>query len=206
MDTIREAFAFNLKLKRGKRTQAEFAEFLGLPLRTYQKIEAGNVPQRATMKQLTLKLGVSEVELVQMPGGAPNIRGAEHSNPEIAKSYSNSVKRMRQKAGINRVALAKRSGLPESLIEEIENGCDAPITVFQTLAWSLDCGVGDLVGEVEVPRRQHAPPPSRSSLLGEIIIALGDLNETQLNGVLTAVRLAARAGIVERKDLEKKSR
>jgi transcriptional regulator with XRE-family HTH domain len=71
LNTIREAFAFNLRLLRGNKTQAEMAEFLSLPLSTYQKLESGQVPQRGTMEAITQKLGVSEVSLVQLPGEAP---------------------------------------------------------------------------------------------------------------------------------------
>jgi hypothetical protein len=47
------------------------SEFLGLPLRTYQKIETGTLPTEATMRLITQRLGVSEASLVQLPDVAP---------------------------------------------------------------------------------------------------------------------------------------
>lgn len=53
---------------RGDRTQAEMAEALGMPLRTYQRLEgAERFPQEATLEQITAKLGVSEESLFRIP-------------------------------------------------------------------------------------------------------------------------------------------
>lgn len=72
MATIREAFGFNIRLKRGERTQAEMSEFLDVPLRTYQRFDAGEaIPQGPQMDMITSKLGVSEADLVQLPGRLP---------------------------------------------------------------------------------------------------------------------------------------
>lgn len=66
MESIRQILGFNLRLLRGDRTQAELAEVLGLPLRSYQRIESGVAfPQESTLKQITTKLGVSESALFQ---------------------------------------------------------------------------------------------------------------------------------------------
>jgi len=46
------------------------SEVLELSLRTYQKIEAGNIPQKATMARLTQKLGITELHLVQTGAAA----------------------------------------------------------------------------------------------------------------------------------------
>lgn len=44
------------------------AEFLGIPYKTYQKVEQGNLPQKATMAAITKKLGESELSMVQVAG------------------------------------------------------------------------------------------------------------------------------------------
>lgn len=68
MNTVREALGFNLRMIRGDRTQAEMAELIGLPLGSYQRLDAGDVfPRPDTLAQLAAKLGVSEASLVQLP-------------------------------------------------------------------------------------------------------------------------------------------
>lgn len=91
LKTIRDAFSFNLKLLRGSRTQAEMAEFLSIPLRTYQKIETGTLPTGATMEAVTQKLGVDEISLVQLPIDArsqatiPQEKGPKPLAPDASK-------------------------------------------------------------------------------------------------------------------------
>lgn len=76
MRTIKEALAFNIKRLRGNRTQEQMAEFLGVNVRTYQRLEKGTRPQGATMARVLAKLKVPEVTLVQLPGvGAPEAPG-----------------------------------------------------------------------------------------------------------------------------------
>lgn len=67
LDTLEKVFAHNIRKLRGKQTQAEMAERLDMPLRTYQKFEAGNIPQAATRHELALKLGVPETALFLDP-------------------------------------------------------------------------------------------------------------------------------------------
>lgn len=68
MDSIRKVFAFRLKELRGAATQEAFAERLGIALRSYQKLEAGNVPQRKTLQTLVRALGLkSETALFVDP-------------------------------------------------------------------------------------------------------------------------------------------
>lgn len=76
MGTIRKAFAFNLRIARGTRTQHAMAEALEMPLRTYQRLEgAERFPQEATLEQITAKLGVSEESLFYIAGSkAPPTR------------------------------------------------------------------------------------------------------------------------------------
>lgn len=68
LETIEKVFAHNLRVLRGKSTQADMAERLSMPLRTYQKFEAAQViPQAETRRQLADKLGVPETRLFQDP-------------------------------------------------------------------------------------------------------------------------------------------
>lgn len=72
MDNIRKVFAYRLKERRGDLTQEAYSAKLRIPLRTYQKFEAGVVPQKKTMAALVRKLGlVSETPLFQDPDLAP---------------------------------------------------------------------------------------------------------------------------------------
>lgn len=65
---LRERLAENLKVLRGKQTQSEFAEALGLPMRTYVNIELGHSwPQYANIQQMAEKLGVTEGQLFADP-------------------------------------------------------------------------------------------------------------------------------------------
>jgi transcriptional regulator with XRE-family HTH domain len=59
------------------------AEFLGVPLRTYQKIETGSFPMPATMEAITQRLGVSELAMVQAPGEVPPKPAREPTNSEL---------------------------------------------------------------------------------------------------------------------------
>lgn len=68
MDPIRQVFAYRLREKRGARTQESFSALLGIPLRTYQKMEAGNVPQKKSLQVLVERLGLeSETALFADP-------------------------------------------------------------------------------------------------------------------------------------------
>lgn len=68
MESLRKVFAYRLKAAKGTRTQAEFAEVLEMSLRTYQELEAGNIPQRKTVAKIVEKLGLkSETELFLDP-------------------------------------------------------------------------------------------------------------------------------------------
>lgn len=53
-----------------------FSARLGFSLRTYQKFEAGSVPQKATLSKLASAIGVSETALFLdpdlIPGGPPH--------------------------------------------------------------------------------------------------------------------------------------
>jgi transcriptional regulator with XRE-family HTH domain len=72
LDSIKEVFASNLRRLRAHRTQAEMAELLKLPLRTYQRLEAAErFPREGTIKRITAKCGASEVDLFQAPGFRP---------------------------------------------------------------------------------------------------------------------------------------
>jgi transcriptional regulator with XRE-family HTH domain len=68
VDSIREVFSWRLKRLRGDKTQEEFSARLGIPLRSYQNMEAGNVPQHKSLYRLVEKLALkSETELFQDP-------------------------------------------------------------------------------------------------------------------------------------------
>lgn len=72
MRTIREIFSENLRFYRAGRTQAEMAEFIGIPFRTYQNMESGvSLPQQASISVAALKLGVSEAQLFQDRSSMP---------------------------------------------------------------------------------------------------------------------------------------
>jgi transcriptional regulator with XRE-family HTH domain len=79
--TIKEVLGFNIRRLRGNRTQEEMAEFLGLNLRTYQRLEKGTRPQKATMGRVLARLSIPESALFQTVGtGAPEAPSptAEH--------------------------------------------------------------------------------------------------------------------------------
>lgn len=61
--TLEEVFAENLRKFRGTRTQAELAELVGTPLVTYQRWEAGSIPQGPNRAALIKALGVPETHL-----------------------------------------------------------------------------------------------------------------------------------------------
>jgi transcriptional regulator with XRE-family HTH domain len=68
LETLEQVFAYNLRILRGGLTQADMAERLGVPLRTYQKFEAASViPQAETRRSLASKLGVPETRLFLDP-------------------------------------------------------------------------------------------------------------------------------------------
>lgn len=68
LGTIEQNFALNLRVLRGDRTQAEMAEHLGMPLRTYASLESGTiVPQAETRAKLAERLRESEGRLFADP-------------------------------------------------------------------------------------------------------------------------------------------
>lgn len=72
MATIKEILAKNLRRIRGNRNQPDMATALGLPPRTYARLElAENLPQEGTFALLTAKLGISEIDLVRDPDAHP---------------------------------------------------------------------------------------------------------------------------------------
>jgi transcriptional regulator with XRE-family HTH domain len=72
LGSIRKVFSFNLRMLRSDRTQAAMAELLGMPLRSYQRLESAEAfPQEATLEQITSKLGVTEESLFQDQSAAP---------------------------------------------------------------------------------------------------------------------------------------
>lgn len=68
LENINKVFAFNLRKHRGKRTQAEIAEAVGLSLRGYQRLEKGTIPRtRRLTAQLAVVLRVPETALFLDP-------------------------------------------------------------------------------------------------------------------------------------------
>lgn len=67
LNTIEEVVSFHLRRLRADRTQAEMAEFLGLPLRSYQALEYGSVPRPETRRIIAEKLGITETQLFLDP-------------------------------------------------------------------------------------------------------------------------------------------
>ena len=66
MGKIKEVFGRNLRALRGAATQAEMAERLKLPLRNYQRLEAGEqYPRDSTLSTVSDILGVEESSLFQ---------------------------------------------------------------------------------------------------------------------------------------------
>jgi len=55
----------NLKALRGKRSQAEFSRFLGIPNQvTYHRYENGRVPRAAVLQQIASRIGITVDELL----------------------------------------------------------------------------------------------------------------------------------------------
>lgn len=67
MKTIKEVFSHNLKHFRGSRTQAEIAEKAGIPVRSYQNMEWGTIPQEANLDAIARALGVQPTALFLDP-------------------------------------------------------------------------------------------------------------------------------------------
>lgn len=107
------------------------------------------------MKRLTQKLGVTEIELVQLPGKAATVAASEYVLDYTAKQNGSHIARIRRKMSMTQAELARRSGLTEDIIEGIEKGQDLPLTVATHLAAALDCGIPALIGEFEGPRRPN---------------------------------------------------
>lgn len=74
MENISQKFSEGLKRARGDRSQAEFARFLGIEHQaTYQRYEAGRVPDGEVLHQIATRIGVTmEHLLTGLPAqGAP---------------------------------------------------------------------------------------------------------------------------------------
>lgn len=67
LKTIQEVFAFNLKRLRGERTQQKMAEVCGVAYPSYQRMEAGDIPQRPNLEKLAKGFGVPETALFKDP-------------------------------------------------------------------------------------------------------------------------------------------
>lgn len=65
--TIEEVVAYHLRRLRGDSTQSEMADILGIPLRTYNALENGQIPRPETRKIIAQKLGITETELFLDP-------------------------------------------------------------------------------------------------------------------------------------------
>lgn len=64
---IEEVISLRMRELRGKRTQAEMAEILNIPFRTYQTIESGSIPRSETRKTISETLNISETYLFLDP-------------------------------------------------------------------------------------------------------------------------------------------
>lgn len=65
--TIEEVVAYHLRRLRGQSTQSEMADMLGIPLRTYNALENGQIPRPETRRIIAQKLGIGETELFLDP-------------------------------------------------------------------------------------------------------------------------------------------
>lgn len=65
--TIREVFVKNLREFRAGRTQAQIAELAGIPLRSYQRAEYGDIPQEDNLKAIARAFGVTPTRLFLDP-------------------------------------------------------------------------------------------------------------------------------------------
>lgn len=73
LDSIEKVFSENLRRLRGERTQAEIAELAGVPLRSYQKAEAEQIPRPENRRALVRAFGLkSETELFVDPDLFPS--------------------------------------------------------------------------------------------------------------------------------------
>jgi transcriptional regulator with XRE-family HTH domain len=67
LKTIEEVISYRMREIRGNRNQDEMAEFLQIPFRTYQAIEAGGIPRAATRRAIAKRLSISETTLFLDP-------------------------------------------------------------------------------------------------------------------------------------------
>lgn len=78
MKTIRDVFISNLIRLRGERTQEQVAEGAGIPVRSYQRAEYGEIPQTPNLKAIAKSLGVPEthlfVDMEEFQPGRPDPR------------------------------------------------------------------------------------------------------------------------------------
>lgn len=82
LKSLEEVFKANLLRLRGSRTQADIAELAGIPLRSYQNVEAnGAIPQGPNRKAIAQALGVPEthlfVDLAEFSAGAASVTPSE---------------------------------------------------------------------------------------------------------------------------------
>lgn len=67
LKTIKQVFASNLRLFRGKRTVEEIAEAADIPYRTYQEMETGRMSRPKNIAAVAKALGVPETRLFLDP-------------------------------------------------------------------------------------------------------------------------------------------
>lgn len=122
---------------------------------------------------------------------------------QIRETLAENLKRLRKERGYNQDKLAELSGLSVDSIKNVE-GERAWVSSesIAALAASLDAAPWELL---KPEGDQTAQRMSRSALIGEIIIQLGHLDDTQIFGVLKNLE-ALVLGSLQNKKLVHKNR
>ena len=70
---------------------------------------------------------------------------------DLARQLAESLRRLRQEAGLNQTEMAKRLGISQPTLNRLENGSqNTTLKTLNQLCRALRCGVGDLFGAGQV--------------------------------------------------------
>jgi len=81
---------------------------------------------------------------------------------DLARQLAESLRRLRQEAGLNQTEMAKRLGISQPTLNRLENGSqNTTLKTLNQLCRALRCGVGDLFETGRVKLRPGRATPRR---------------------------------------------
>ena len=138
MQKIQKYFSDNLKSLRGKRSQQEFSQLLGLPQGSYARYELGRIPKPDILAQIAIKTGVEPSSLLaENLGGAAVLLGRTESFKPNAGFYT-LHDRPRRKIPVVSWARAGEAANFSDLSEFIEEFVDSDTTDQNAFALILE--------------------------------------------------------------------